>query len=420
MIGSVSQNILVGRKGDDYLQGGNGNDVLLGNRGNDVLSGDQGRDRLMGGKGNDVLIGGAGVDILQGGRGHDRFVVTPEDGSVDQIKDFAFGFDSIVLEGDLTFFDLTFIQNGSDTNIQITATNEPLLQIANVAAGEFSWTDFEIALPNVDQITVFGDSYSDTGNFSALTGEVLPPPFFEGRLSNGPIWVDILGERLAKIGVPVQSFAVAGATSGRDNANDDLPGLLDQIDAFIAQTEPSEIDADDVFILFAGGDGPTQILEGDGEGTPEQILGNVVANLSSAITTLAQAGAEQIAVVNVPNAGILPIARELGASALATELSVAVNTLLETALPQLEQGLGIDIIEIDAFSRIQDVVLRPDVFGFTDITTPLITAGNVPNPQEFLFFDDVHPTTQGHAIFADFFQATITQAVGIANFAFAS
>ena len=56
-----------------------------------------------------------------------------------------------------------------------------------------------------DRMYVFGDSLSDTGNVSNVTRfvqtldpstSVQPPspPYFQGRYSNGPLWVDYLAD----------------------------------------------------------------------------------------------------------------------------------------------------------------------------------------------------------------------------------
>ena len=70
-----------------------------------------------------------------------------------------------------------------------------------------------------DEIVVFGDSLSDQGNLSTLTGGLIPPgnpairPFYvDGRFSNGPIWVDHL--QSDDPGLSVTNFAVGGAFTG--------------------------------------------------------------------------------------------------------------------------------------------------------------------------------------------------------------
>ena len=81
LIGDIYSNKLVGGLGDDQLQGGSGNDILDGGDGKDVLSGGQGDDTASGGSGDDLLAGGrgddtlhgdAGDDVLRGGVGDDR------------------------------------------------------------------------------------------------------------------------------------------------------------------------------------------------------------------------------------------------------------------------------------------------------------------------------------------------------------
>ena len=69
------------------------------------------------------------------------------------------------------------------------------------------------------QLYVFGDSLSDTGNLFAATGGTNPiPPYFNGRFSNGPVWVETLA---ASLGLPVNpsllggtNYAFAGAVTG--------------------------------------------------------------------------------------------------------------------------------------------------------------------------------------------------------------
>ncbi|EDX74089.1 type I secretion target GGXGXDXXX repeat protein domain protein [Coleofasciculus chthonoplastes PCC 7420] len=72
IIGNSSANVLRGGRGDDDIKGNSNNDTLYGDAGNDRLYGGSGSDRLDGGSGNDRLYGGSGSDRLDGGSGNDR------------------------------------------------------------------------------------------------------------------------------------------------------------------------------------------------------------------------------------------------------------------------------------------------------------------------------------------------------------
>jgi VCBS repeat-containing protein len=69
--GSLSDDLIVGRNGNDTLNGDWGNDTLIGGAGADTLNGSVGNDTLDGGDGNDNLNGGQGNDTLSGGDGAD-------------------------------------------------------------------------------------------------------------------------------------------------------------------------------------------------------------------------------------------------------------------------------------------------------------------------------------------------------------
>ena len=90
-------------------------------------------------------------------------------------------------------------------------------------------------------IVAFGDSLSDTGNVSILTGGALPPApyYFEGRFSNGPIWLDQLGAALDGAVDPVlgggTNFAFGAA---RVTAAPLVPSLRAQTNAFLIEGLP--------------------------------------------------------------------------------------------------------------------------------------------------------------------------------------
>jgi phospholipase/lecithinase/hemolysin len=68
----------------------------------------------------------------------------------------------------------------------------------------------QAAKPHHDSLYVFGDSYCDVGNLYTADGGVFPAaPYYNGRFSNGPIWLDhvagFLGLKLTWIG-PRRAF----------------------------------------------------------------------------------------------------------------------------------------------------------------------------------------------------------------------
>src|SRR5437868_1188537 len=56
------------------------------------------------------------------------------------------------------------------------------------------WDDSDHKCMRFRDIVIFGDSDSDTGNVFSLTGKTWPisPPYYKGRFTNGPNWVDLL------------------------------------------------------------------------------------------------------------------------------------------------------------------------------------------------------------------------------------
>ena len=143
--------------GSDILDGGDGRDRLFGSTERDILIGGEGDDFLNGEAGDDILMGVTGRDVLVGGGGADLFVFGVGDGGVrnnvavgnDLIRDFEVGIDKIgLVEGELTFDDITLTQSGSRTLLGVASTGEVLAALKGVDASSLGESSFEI-VPNV-------------------------------------------------------------------------------------------------------------------------------------------------------------------------------------------------------------------------------------------------------------------------------
>lgn len=250
------------------------------------------------------------------------------------------------------------------------------------------------------KLYVFGDSLSDTGNAFSVTGSP-PPPYANGRFSNGLIWVDDLGQQLGLTPTPYGTiggsgaaapqginFAFGGATTGtRNTASGDLPGLQQQIDAFI-RLAGQAADPQALYIVWAGAN--------DYLGGHETDTRVPLANLTKAIDTLKNLGARNILVANLPNLGLLPATRNTANAVTLERLTAQHNASLADLVNDLRrQSVNIKILDVNAlFGQAVD-----EQKGFTNTTQACFdrSAGTIcPNPDSYLFWDGIHPTAAAH------------------------
>ena len=252
------------------------------------------------------------------------------------------------------------------------------------------------------RIIVFGDSLSDTGNFYHMNGGLKPPaPYFNGRFSNGPLWIEYLADDLGMQLLPEDNYAVGGATTGHDNSNDGFagltyPGLQDEIAKFLGSHQGAAADPDALYVVWAGANDFLALLNPAGSSTAS--LGDGVRNTIQAVLALYSAGARQILVLNVPDLGVTPLGRASGFGEVISQGCAAYNQSLETNLDALAAA-GIPTIRVDSFSVLRRMVDFPMSFGFTNVSEPFLAVGG--DPDWFLFWDPVHPTTRGHRVLAD-------------------
>lgn len=278
-------------------------------------------------------------------------------------------------------------------------------------------------------LNIFGDSLVDAGNLFNLTG-VPPSPPYDQKFSNGPIWVEQLAVELdlepalvteaipnlfsGKLPTDGINFAFGGALSSDVNVGGPpLPGLQQQIEAFggLATFIPPKPDA--LFVLLAGGNDYNEAIFNPGLVDTAALPGQVTDNLIGAIGTLIGSGAKQLLVSNLPDLGQQPFADFLDqinpqSSTLLTGFSTQHNLLLDQKLTALEATSGAHITRLDLNSLLASVLSSPDEFGFTNVDEACLTnfqpgfvfEGICDNPNEFLFWDNIHPTTQGHTLIA--------------------
>lgn len=259
-------------------------------------------------------------------------------------------------------------------------------------------------------IIAFGDSLSDTGRFFAATGIPPSPPYYQGRFTNGPVWVEALANALgSNVGA---NLAWNGArVIGPSPYN--VPDMQTQAVLYGQSLMGGSPAPGDIFAVWGGANDLFFSLTGQVAAiTPQQIA----ANVATVITTLASLGADTFVVPNVPALGETPFFNQTAVAPLLNGATQLFNAELAQELNQLESTLGITIHQIDVYGLFESALQNPAAYGFVNVTdataatvdwnTGLATSAPL-NDDPYLFFDLIHPTGYTHAIVGNFAAAQV-------------
>ena len=197
------------------------------------------------------------------------------------------------------------------------------------------------------------------------------------------------------------NFAVGGATSGEgDVFINSLPGFQTQVLTYLNSGQ--QVSGNDLYVIWIGANDFSAEME------PAQ----TVANIKNGIAELSAKGARTFVIITVPDISLTPLVKSLGeATVLAAKRFVlTTNVLLAVELPQLALLHGITINLADINAIFVPLVYSPGSFGFTNSTGAAYnttTGVVVSDPNEYVFWDGFHPTTDVHYLGAQFiFRAT--------------
>ena len=213
--------------------------------------------------------------------------------------------------------------------------------------------------------------------------------------------------------MPGTNYAVAGATSALAAVGGPTGiNLPEQVGAFSA-FEHGAADPSALYVVMIGGnDVRNAALQATGPGA---ITDGVDTELA-AISTLSGEGARNFLVVNVPDVGIIPeFAQDNPTLAgTATTLSQLYDTDLAAGLAFIDPTLAADVSihQFDLYGFNVNLLANAASLGFTNTTdrcytnTPLSAktsaqcGPNAENIDSFVYWDDVHPTANVHALWA--------------------
>lgn len=264
----------------------------------------------------------------------------------------------------------------------------------------------------IDRVVAFGDSLSDTHNLYNASRWQIPnsTSWFAGRFTNGRNWVEYLASDLR---VPLYDWAVGGVGVSDRHVLPwaDIPGVLSQTRQWRRATkdDPTYDPGRTLFTVLIGGNDLIFF------NTPVQ---EILAKEQEALQVLIDGGAKNILVLNLPDVSRAPIFKlKGGAGDVATKVR-KVNEGLESMIASMQRQYGpqLDIQLFDTgafFTRLFD---DPAAYGFQNATESCLDIERTgfsnfmeshpprpdcKNPDTFVFWDILHPTTRTHRILAE-------------------
>jgi len=301
---------------------------------------------------------------------------------------------------------------------------------------------------NITQLHVLGDSLSDGGTYSNVppvaSGGALPSDIryrFTNNRTDGKslTWAEVLARELG-IGLTPNRInptanggsnyaeggsrvsAVQGIGYAPANGITTTP-LTTQVDRLLA-AKP-QLGANDLVVLWIGAnDAFTQFGLVSASATTPLAAGTAMATeagkVAQQVQRLRTAGAQQIVVATLPALDQTPFGQLIKNTAGndAAALMAGLGTTFNSALKQSVPAAG--AVLVDTNKLLADVIANPARYGFNANVFGATACGLNPtptgaddyfnssltclgtNPNNYLFADGVHPSTQAHEIFGRF------------------
>lgn len=259
----------------------------------------------------------------------------------------------------------------------------------------------------INKVLVLGDSLSDNQNLWNATQWTVPNQnsWFMGHFSNSFVWDEYFA---ANLQLPAYNWAVAGAAADSYYV---IPGVSQQVDSVITymQSAPNYRYANTLFTVMIGGNDIVNY---------GRSVDSIIAAEQQGLEKLIVAGARNILLMNLPDLSRAPTFQYRTDAANIAAQVVEFNRrlpLLRDTL-QAKYGSALVIRMFDTNTLVNDIFVNPAKYGVSNTTQSCLNINSssstnylssqtlrpeCSNPDTFVFWDTLHPTTHTHKIMAD-------------------
>ena len=279
---------------------------------------------------------------------------------------------------------------------------------------------------SLNKMVVFGDSLSDNGNLYEYMKHELPlsPPYYKGRFTNGPVWVELLADLYypndGSAHLLDYAFGGAGILEVDDDDEDEeqvLFTLRREVDSYLLSHQ-DRADSSSLYVVWMGSNNYLGVPPDE-----EQAVSAVNLGIQHEMERLVKKGAKHFLVVGVPDLGKTPAAKDFEAVDALTSLAHKHNQMLQEKLETLKQTYpDVQWIYFDVAQVLDEMLQFPEKNGFTNITgtcyeemvdnnrseNSILTMVATVKPRAkvdactgYLFFDPVHPSERAHEIMVE-------------------
>ncbi|MFB2865179.1 SGNH/GDSL hydrolase family protein [Aeromonas sp. MdU4] len=253
--------------------------------------------------------------------------------------------------------------------------------------GLLALTAQAVERPAFSRIVMFGDSLSDTGKMYKKMKGYLPssPPYFEGRFSNGPVWLEILQQEHFP-GLQLVNEAEGGATAVAYNHLGRWNGwlgtyswnpkyqVINNLEYEVTQfLKKDQFRPDDLVVIWVGAN--DYLAYGWNK---EEDADRVVTTIHTVANDLVSKGVKQILLFNIPDLGQTPSAHSMQVVDKVRHVAKYHNQRLQALTNELAPVGIVKLFEVD--KQFDEMMREPQMFGLSDTVHACFDGGYVWKP----------------------------------------